>query len=125
MNFAELFDFNNRIKENVTMTKVVDGRVVRKNVKTSFNWMGGIFTIFYALFSQKYKTEGFVTKIAVPFVIALVANVIVSSTMGSVIYFILGIAELFWFGSMYDTWFKNQLLANGFVEEKKDQNENS
>lgn len=120
MNFAELFDFNNRVKDDMVMVKTVDGKIIRKQVKASFNWMGGIFTIFYALFSQKYKTAGFVAKIAIPFVIALVANIVVSSAMGSVIYLIFNIAELVWFGSMYDTWFKNQLLVNGFVEEKSE-----
>ncbi|KRL02377.1 hypothetical protein [Liquorilactobacillus capillatus] len=123
MNFAELFGFNDRVLQDTVMVREINGKTIKKQVKGSFNWLGGIFTIFYAVFSQKYKTTGFVAKIAIPFVIALVVNIIVSSAMGSVISLILNLAELAWFGSMYDTWFKNQLLANGYTEEGTTENE--
>ncbi|QIG37094.1 hypothetical protein IBB3154_1629 [Ligilactobacillus salivarius] len=36
---------------------------------------------------------------------------------------IVNLAEGIWFGLMYDTWFKNQLVANGYVEKREESEE--
>lgn len=113
MDLSDLFDFNNRVEEDTTMIKIIDGAIDEKEVKSGFNWLGGIFTLFYALFSNKYKTEGFVKKIAIPFVMSIAINIVLERTALGVIA---NIAECVWFGLMYDTWFKNQLIANGYTE---------
>ena len=70
-----------------------------------------------AVFSNIYKTEGFVKKIAVLFAITVVINVVLErSSLGIIV----NLAEGIWFGLMYDTWFKNQLVANGYVEKSEE-----
>lgn len=120
MDLSDLFDFSGRIKENMIFEKEINGKLDVREVKTGFNWLGGIFTLFYALFSNVYKTEGFVKKIAVPFVMSIVVNIILEkSSLGVIV----NLAEAVWFGLMYDTWFKNQLIANGYVEKKENSGE--
>ncbi|MCI1700784.1 MULTISPECIES: hypothetical protein [Liquorilactobacillus] len=120
MDLSDLFDFSGRVKENMVFEKEINGKMDVREVKTGFNWLGGIFTLFYALFSNVYKTEGFVKKVAVPFVISIVVNVILER---SALGIIVNLAEGAWFGLMYDTWFKNQLIANGYVEKKENSGE--
>ncbi len=118
MNFSDLFDFNNRVKNDMTLVKDVNGQKVTKQVKGSINWMALIFTGFYAMFSQKYKTKGFLQKALVLFVALIVINLIVRPILGNVIGMIVNLAGAVWYGLMFDTWFKNQLIANGYhVEE--------
>lgn len=116
MDLSDLFNFNDRVTKDTVMVKDVDGKHDEREVKAGFNWLGGLFTWFYALFSQKYKTEGFIKKTAVPFVIGIVVNLILQE-INYALYGIANIAELVWFGFMFDTWFRNQLLANGYIEE--------
>lgn len=120
MDVSDLFNFSGRIKENMVFEKKINGKMDVREVKAGFNWLGGIFTLFYAMFSNIYKTEGFVKKIAVPFAIAVVINIVLErSSLGIIV----NLAEGIWFGLMYDTWFKNQLVANGYVEKKEESEE--
>lgn len=121
MDFSDWFDFNNRVKQNMTLVKEVDGRTVTKQVKGSFNWLGFLFTFFYALFSQKYKTKDFLKKAAVPFVALILINFIAELTLGRGLAWVINLAGAIWYGFMFDTWFKNQLLANGYHIDNKAQ----
>lgn len=114
MDFSDWFDFKNRVKQDTTLTKEVNGQTVTKQVKGSFNWLAFIFTFFYALFTQKYKTKDFLKKAAVPFVVLILINIIVGSITDPDIGFIVNIGGAVWYGFMFDTWFKNQLIANGY-----------
>lgn len=114
MDFSDWFDFNNRVKTDMTLVKEVNGQTVTKQVKGSFNWLGFIFTFFYALFSQKYKTQDFLKKTAVPFVALILLNILVMAIAGSGVQLIINVLGAVWYGFMFDTWFRNQLLANGY-----------
>ncbi|MFD1421308.1 hypothetical protein [Lactiplantibacillus songbeiensis] len=116
MDFAALFDFSHRVTKDTVMVKTVDGQVDRKVVKGSFNWLGFLFTWFYAVLSSKYKTPGFGTKAAVPFVLLIVVNILAQLILGDVLSRIVNIAGAVWFGLMFDTWFKQQLIKNGYTE---------
>jgi len=117
MNFEELFDFSHRVTQDTVIVKTVNGQVDQKVVKGSFNWLGGIFTWFYAVLSVKYRTPGFGTKILVPFALACVVNLVAEWIISLGFGTVLSLAEVAWFGIMYDTWFKNQLLKNGYTEQ--------
>ena len=119
MDFSDWFDFNNRVKQDMTLVKEVDKRTVTKQVKGSFNWLALIFGFFYALFSQKYKTKDFLKKTAVPYVVLLLINIIAKLVLGNGLALIINIAGAVWYGFMFDTWFKNQLLANGYHIDNK------
>ncbi|CAM3210612.1 hypothetical protein [Lactiplantibacillus plajomi] len=114
MDISDWFDFNNRVKHDMTLVKEVNGQVVTKHVKGSINWLAIIFTFFYALFSQKYKTKDFLKKTAIPFVALIVLNGLIQVIFGSTIGTIINFAGAIWYGLMFDTWFRNQLLANGY-----------
>ncbi|RRK09215.1 hypothetical protein D1831_14060 [Lactiplantibacillus garii] len=114
MDFSDWFDFNNRVKQDMTLVKEVNGQTVTKQVKGSINWLALIFTGFYAMFSQKYKTKDFLQKALVPFVALILLNIIVNLLLGNMIELITNIAGAVWYGLMFDTWFKNQLIANGY-----------
>lgn len=107
MDLSDLFNFNDRITKDTVMLKDVNGKHYEREIKTGFNWLGGIFTWFYALFSQKYQTEGFIKKTAVPFVIGIVVNLVLQE-ISYALYGIANIAEVVRFGFMFDTWFQNQ-----------------
>ena len=121
MDFSDLFDFGHRVTKDTTMVKTVDDKEVTKRVRGSFNWLGGIFSLFYAIFSTKYKTKGFVGKMAVPFVIMIIVNLILELILGSLGSLIAGVADVAWVGLMFDTWFQHQLIANGYREQTADQ----
>ncbi|GAA6237689.1 hypothetical protein [Apilactobacillus micheneri] len=116
MNFNELFDFNHRVQKNFVMVKKEEGEEITKNVYDNFNFLAGIFTIFYAIFSSKYRTNGFIGYIAIPFFFALIVNCIFLFISPS-IYALAQLAEFIWFGMMFNTWFYNQLSRNGYKED--------
>ncbi|BEI48162.1 hypothetical protein ACPT8I_07995 [Lactiplantibacillus plantarum] len=123
MDFSDWFDFNNRVKQDITLVKEVNGRTVTKQVKGSFNWLAFIFTFFYALFSQKYKTKDFLKKTAVPFVTLILINFIAELILGRELVLIINFAGNIWYGFMFDTWFKNQLVVNGYHVDNSAQSE--
>lgn len=114
MDFSDWFDFNNRVKEDMTLVKEVNGQLVTKQVKSGFNWLGFLFGFFYALFSKKYKTQDFLKKIAVPYVALILLNIIVDLLLGRGAEMVTNLVGPIWMGFMFDTWFRNQLLANGY-----------
>ncbi|MDV0430519.1 hypothetical protein RXV91_06470 [Lactiplantibacillus sp. DA1] len=114
MDFSDWFDFNNRVKQDMTLVKEVNGQVVTKQVKGSFNWMAWIFNWLYVLLTQQYKTRGFVKKALVPMVAIYIAGAAVMMIFGQLIGGIFGLVSGIWYGMMFDTWFKNQLIANGY-----------
>ncbi|TPR26254.1 hypothetical protein DY120_00725 [Apilactobacillus micheneri] len=116
MNFNELFDFNHRVQKSFVMVKKEGGKEITKNVYNNFNFLAGIFMIFYAIFSSKYKTKGFIGYIAIPFFFAFIVNCILGMASPS-IYALAQLAEFIWFGMMFNTWFYNQLKRNGYKED--------
>lgn len=121
MDFSDLFDFGHRVTEDKTMSKVVNNQEVVKQIRGSFNWLAAFFSLFYAIFSQKYKTKGFVAKIAVPFVVMFVANLVFYAVLGNLGRLLSNIAGFVWVGMMFDTWFEHQLIANGYHEQMTNQ----
>lgn len=71
--------------------------------------------------SQKYKTKDFLKKTAVPFVALILINFIAELTLGRGLAWVINLAGAIWYGFMFDTWFKNQLLANGYHIDNKAQ----
>lgn len=114
MDISDWFDFKQRVTQDMTLVKTVDGRTVTKQVKGSFNWLAWIFSWIYVLATQKYKTAGFVKKAIIPVVALYVADLLVVIILGNTIGFIFNVAGSVWYGLMFDTWFKNQLIANGY-----------
>lgn len=114
MDFSDWFNFSQRVKQDHVLVKVTNGQADRKTVRGSINWLALIFTFFYALFSQKYRTPGFIQKAAVPFVALIGINMIAEMLVGSGLQVVINLAGAVWYGLMFDTWFENQLLANGY-----------
>ncbi|MFC6164689.1 hypothetical protein ACFP3T_08410 [Lactiplantibacillus dongliensis] len=116
MDFAALFDFSHRVTKDTVMVKTVDGQVDRKVVKGSFNWLGFLFTWFYAVLSSKYKTPGFGTKVGIPLIVMIVINLALQVILGRSLSLIVDLVWSVLNGLMFDTWFKQQLIKNGYTE---------
>lgn len=114
MDFSDWFDFKHRVKQDVTLIKEVNGQLVTKQVKGSFNWMAFLFNWLYPLLTQKYKTRGFVQKTLIPIAGMIIADILVLLVFGVMIELIFTLVSEIWYGMMFDTWFKNQLIANGY-----------
>lgn len=114
MDFSDWFDFNNRVKKDMVLVKEVNGQLITKQVRGSFNWLAWIFNLLFIFLTQKYKTQGFIQKALIPWLAILIADTIVTLTLGQLIGSIFGLAISIWYGFMFDTWFKNQLIANGY-----------
>jgi len=114
MQLSDWFNFSGRIKRDTVMVKTIDQHEVTKQVRGSFNWLAGIFTWFYALFSVKYRTRGFARKVAGPFVFLWLINLLTVNILSDFSYGVLTILEFVWFGLMFDTWFEKQLEVNGY-----------
>ena len=50
----------------------------------------------------------------IPFGTLIVVNFIVNLFVSDAIGAIINLAGAVWYGLMFDTWFKNQLIANGY-----------
>jgi len=114
MDFSDWFDFNNRVKQDTILVKTVNGKQVTKKAKGTFNWLAFFFTWFYALCSNKYKTQGFSKKVFVPFAALCIIGLLITFTFGSWLNAITGVIGNGWFAFMFDTWYKNQLVTNGY-----------
>ncbi|MBP5835414.1 hypothetical protein [Lactiplantibacillus plantarum] len=125
MDFSDWFDFNNRVKQDLTLVKEVNGQVVTKQVKGSFNWLAWLFNWLYVLLTQKYKTRGFVKKALVPMVAIYIADAVVLMIFGQLIGSVFGLVSGIWYGMMFDTWFKNQLIVNGYHVDNRFQTGNN
>ncbi|WP_103127246.1 hypothetical protein [Lactiplantibacillus paraplantarum] len=73
--------------------------------------------------SQKYKTKDFLKKTAVPFVTLILINFIAELILGRGLVLIINFAGNIWYGFMFDTWFKNQLVVNGYHVDNSAQSE--
>ncbi|VDG20229.1 hypothetical protein [Lactiplantibacillus mudanjiangensis] len=116
MNFAlaEWFGFNQRVKQDMIFEKEINGERVTKKVYGRFNWWALLFTWFYALFSPRCQVRFFIIKATVPFLAMILVNTIVGLFFVDDVVLIVGLIGDIWYGFMFETWFKNQLVADGF-----------
>ena len=114
MNTKDWFDFSHRVTRDEVLVKTVDGRQDVKMVRGSFNWLAVLFNWIYVLVTTKYKTPGFAKKFLVIFCAGSAVITLLMLLLGIGIGFIMELAMYAWIGLMFDTWFKNQLLANGY-----------
>lgn len=120
MHFApsEWFGFKQRVKSNVVFTKTVNGQTDVRPVHAAFNWWALLFTWFYGLFSIRCRTPFFLIKTAVPFLAMLCLNMTVQLFFKDNVVMTIGLIGDIWYGFMYETWFRNQLIDNGYQPEK-------
>ncbi|MFB9768688.1 hypothetical protein [Lactiplantibacillus modestisalitolerans] len=111
---SEWFGFKKRVKHNMIFTKTVNGQTITKRVYARFNWWALLFNWFYALFSPRCQTPFFALKAAVPFLAMVLINMITQTFFNQDVYMVVGLITAIWYGFMFETWFRNQLVANGF-----------
>ncbi|MFC6180235.1 hypothetical protein [Lactiplantibacillus daowaiensis] len=123
MNFApaEWFGFKQRVKQDLIFEKEENGTTITKRVYGRFNLWALLFTWFYALFSPRCQIRYFSLKSAVPFLAMLSLNMIVSLFFTENVVMAVGLIGDIWYGIMFETWFKNQLVADGYQLVKADQ----
>lgn len=116
MNFtlAEWFGFKNRVKTDMTFEKTENGEQLTKKVYGSFNWWALFFTWFYAAFSPRCQTRYFSIKAMVPFLALVLINMVCQLLFTQVVALGINLIGDIWYGFMFETWFKNQLVANGY-----------
>lgn len=116
MDLSDLFAINRRVRGTRYLVKQVDQRMVSKRVPAKFNWLAFIFTAFYAVFSRQYRTRGFIAKLFGDLLLLVLINCGLSYLFeGS--DWLWNIIEAVYFGSMFDTWYYNQLRKNGYRED--------
>ncbi|QGQ38611.1 hypothetical protein [Lactiplantibacillus plantarum] len=115
MDLSDLFAVNKRIIGTKIMSKQVNGRTIEKTVVGGFCWWAFFFTAFYAMFSKKYKTKGFITKMMVNLLILVLINCGLSYLFDDSDW-LWNFAEAIYFGLMFNTWYYNQLIRNGYHE---------
>ena len=113
MDLTDVFTINNRLTEPKTMTKLVNGQLVIKQVRGRFSWLAFFFTAFYAVFSKKYRTKGFNAKMFVILLILVLINCGLSYLFDNTDW-LWNLIEAVYFGMMFDTWYYHQLLKNGY-----------
>ncbi|AVK63790.1 hypothetical protein C5Z26_06575 [Lactobacillus sp. CBA3606] len=121
MTFADWFNFSGRVKQDLTLVKTVDGQVITKKVRGSFNWWAFLFTWFYALFSMRYRTQFFLVKALVPFLALMTINMLAEVLVATGLQLVINLLGGIWYGYMFDTWFKNQLIVNGYQVQDESQ----
>ena len=102
----------------MVFTKTINGETSTKKVYGSFNWWALFFTWFYALFSQRCRTPFFVIKAAVPFLAMVLVNMLAQLFFTENIALTINLLGDVWYAFMFETWFKNQLVENGYQREK-------
>lgn len=118
MNFApsEWFGFNKRARHDMTFTKTINGETSTKQVYGHFNVWALLFTWFYALFSVRCRTPFFLLKTAVPFLGMLSLNMVTQLFFSDQVVMSIGLLGDIWYGFMFETWFRNQLVSNGYQQ---------
>lgn len=117
MNFSDLFDFGNRVRQNTVMVSDVNGVHDERLVKKGFNWLGALFMYFYVLFSEKYDIHGFGKKLVIiGFISEFLLGIL--TALIPIAGVILGVVVFIWIGLMFDTWFRNQLMIRGYTEKE-------
>jgi len=98
------------------MSKQVNGQVVQKQVTDKFCWLAFFFTAFYAIFSKKYRTRGFIPKTLVVLLILVLINFGLSYLFDDTDW-LWDLIEAIYFGMMFNTWYYHQLIKNGYQED--------
>jgi len=116
MNFtlAEWFDLKHRVKQDIVFEKTENGTKMTRKVYGSFNWWALLFTWFYAVLSPRCQTRFFAIKAAVPFLAMLLINMVLRLFFVENVTLIISLIGDIWYGLMFETWLKNQLVANGY-----------
>jgi len=116
MNFApsEWFGFNKRVKQDMVFTKTENGETSTKKVYGRFNLWAFLFTWFYGLFSRRCQIPFFMIKTAVPFMGLIFFNTVIQLIFTEQIALTINVLGAIWYGFMFETWFKNQLIADGY-----------
>jgi len=120
--FAEWFNLKQRVKHDRVFEKEVNGERQTKKVYGSFNWWALLFTWFYAVLSPRCQTKFFAIKSAVPFLAMLLVNMIMRLFFVENVALIVSLIGDVWYGLMFETWFRNQLIANGYQPVKDPEN---
>lgn len=120
MNFtwSEWFGLKDRVREDMVFTKTEHGETRTKRVYGSFNWWALLFTWFYALFSERCRTRYFVIKAAVPFLGMMVVNTLAQLLFTTNVALVINLLGDIWYATMFETWFRNQLIDNGYQQQK-------
>ena len=116
MDLSDLFAVNKRIIGTKIMSKQVNGKAIEKTVLSGFCWWAFFFTVFYAMFSKKYKSKGFVTKVFVNVLILILINCGLSYLFDNSDW-LWNFVEAIYVGLMFNTWYYNQLIKNGYQED--------
>jgi len=116
LDLADLFAINKRVKGSKLMSKQVNGQVVQKQVTDKFCWLAFFFTAFYAIFSKKYRTRGFIPKTLVVLLILVLINFGLSYLFDDTDW-LWDLIEAIYFGMMFNTWYYHQLIKNGYQED--------
>lgn len=116
MDLTDLFAVNRRITGTRIMTKWVNGRVVEKPVTGKFCWLAFFFAAFYAAFSKKYRTKGFIPKMFVMVLILVLINCGLSYLFDDTDW-LWDLLEGIYIGLMFNTWYYDQLVKNGYQED--------
>lgn len=104
LDLSDFFAINHRVGGVKTMTKLVNGQRVTKEVAGRFSWLAFFFTAFYAVFSQKYRTRGFIPKLFVILLILVLINLGLSYLFDDSDW-VWNSIEAVYFGLMFDTWY--------------------
>ncbi|KZU92996.1 integral membrane protein [Lactiplantibacillus plantarum] len=109
MDLTDVFAVTKRVTEPKVMTKLVNKQLVTKQVAGRFNWLAFFFAAFYAVFSNKYRTRGFIAKLFVVLLILVLINCGLSYLFdGTDVLW--NLIEAIYYGLMFDTWYYHQLL---------------
>ncbi|RRK09213.1 hypothetical protein D1831_14050 [Lactiplantibacillus garii] len=115
MDLSDLFAINGRVSGTKTMIKQVNGQTVKKLVIGKFCWWAFFFTAIYAAVSKKYRTKGFVAKMFVILLILVLINFGLSYLFDGTDW-LWNLLEGVYFGLMFNTWYYDQLIKNGYQE---------
>lgn len=115
MDLTDVFAFTEIVTKPKVMTKLVNKQLVTKQVAGRFNWLAFFFAAFYATFSKKYRTRGFIAKSFAILVILVLINCGLSYLFDGTDGF-WDFIEAIYYGLMFDTWYYHQLLKNGYRE---------
>ncbi|BEI48164.1 hypothetical protein ACPT8I_08005 [Lactiplantibacillus plantarum] len=118
MDVSDLFAINKRVSGTKIMVKQVNGRSVEKTVVGKFCWWAFFFGAFYAVFSKKYRTKGFISKMFINVLIIVLLNCGLSYLFDDTDW-LWNLMEAIYLGLMFNTWYYDQLIKNGYQEDHK------
>jgi len=106
LDLSDIFGINQRVKAPKLMSK---------QVTSKFCWWVCFFTAFYAVFSKKYCTRGFIAKTFVVLLILVLINFGLSYLFDDTDW-LWNLIEGIYVGTMFNTWYYHQLINNGYQE---------